>query len=57
MTDIENQQVKDDAARMKNYCGVTGSINAESFKRNLAKYIDDNMAVYSELEDVIFDRK
>lgn len=57
VTDIDNQQVKDDAARMKNYCGVTGSINAESFKRNLAKYIDDNMAVYSELEDVIFDRK
>lgn len=55
--DISNQEVKNEAGRIKNYCNINGSINAETFKRNLAKVIDDNMSVYKELEEVIFERK
>ena len=54
--DIINQHVKDDVGRIKNYCGITGSINPEVFKKNLSKYITRDMRVYSELEDVIFHR-
>ena len=56
VTDIVNQQVKDEIGRIKNYCNVVGSINAEVFKKNLATYINSSMAVYQELEDVIFNR-
>ncbi len=56
VTDIVNQHVKDDVGRIKNYCGITGSINPEVFKKNLSKYITRDMRVYSELEDVIFHR-
>lgn len=56
VTDIINQHVKDDVGRIKNYCGITGSINPEVFKKNLSKYITRDMRVYSELEDVIFHR-
>ncbi len=56
VTDIINQHVKDDVGRIKNYCGITGSINSEVFKKNLSKYITRDMRVYSELEDVIFHR-
>ena len=56
VTDIINQHVKDDVGRIKKYCGITGSINPEVFKKNLSKYITRDMRVYSELEDVIFHR-
>ena len=55
-TDIENQQVKDETGRIKSICGITVSISPDSFKKNLAKYIDSTMDVYKELEDVIFHR-
>lgn len=57
VTDIVNQQVKDSTGRIRNFCGITASINAEVFKKNLAKVIDSSMQVYSELEQVIFQRK
>ena len=57
VTDINNQQVKDDIGRMKNYCNITGSINAEVFKKNLAKCVKSSMNVYKELEGVIFNRE
>lgn len=57
VADIGNQQVKDDVSRFKNMCQITGSINPETFKKNLAKLVDETMAVYSELEQVIFYRK
>lgn len=56
VTDIVNQQVKDETGRIKNYCNITGSINAEVFKKNLAKYVDSSMGVFKELEEVIFNR-
>ena len=55
--DIENQQVKDEVGRIKNYCNIVGSINAEVFKKNLAKCITESMNVYQELEKVIFNRE
>ena len=56
VTDIINQQVKDSTGRIRNFCGIVGSINAEVFKKNLAKVIDSSMQVYTELEQVIFHR-
>lgn len=56
VTDIVNQQVKDETGRIKNFCNITGSINAEVFKKNLAKYVDSSMSVFKELEEVIFNR-
>ena len=55
VTDINNQHLKDETGRIKNFCGISTSINAEKFKRNLAKVIDGSMQVYKELEQVIFD--
>lgn len=55
--DIVNQNIKDDVGRMKNFCGITVSINAEQFKLNLAKVIDNSMPVYHELEQAIFYRQ
>lgn len=56
VTDIVNQQIKDNTGHIRNFCGIVGSINAEVFKKNLAKVIDDSMQVYRELESVIFQR-
>ena len=55
--DIYNQHVKDSTGLIKNICGIKGSIHAESFKKNLAVYIEETMNVYKELEQVIFQRK
>ena len=57
VTDIVNQQIKDNTGHIRNFCGIVGSINAEVFKKNLAKVIDDSMQVYKELERVIFQRE
>lgn len=56
VTDIVNQQVKESTGKIRNFCGIVGSINAEVFKKNLAKVIDSSMQVYTELEQVIFQR-
>lgn len=56
VTDIVNQQIKDNTGHIRNFCSIVGSINAEVFKKNLAKVIDDSMQVYKELESVIFQR-
>jgi predicted ATPase len=56
VTDIDNQNIKDEAGRIKNYCGINTSVNSEQFKITLSEYIKESMAVYSELENCIFDR-
>lgn len=56
ITDIVNQNVKDMVGYIKNFCGIVGSINPETFKINLSKVIDSSMQVYHELENVIFYR-
>jgi len=56
VTDIINQNLKDETGKIKNICGITTSISAEVFKVNIAKYVSSNMASYLELEDCIFNR-
>lgn len=56
VTDIENQNLKDATGRIKNFCGITSSINAEAFKLNLSEYISEDMAVYQELVSCVFER-
>lgn len=55
--DIDNQNLKDETGRIKNFCSITTSINPETFKLNLSESITDEMEVYKELEQCIFHRK
>jgi predicted ATPase len=57
VTDIDNQNIKDDIGRIKNYCNITTSINAERFKLSLSKIISDDMSVFKDLEQCIFERR
>lgn len=57
VTDIDNQNIKDEVGRIKNYCGITTSINAELFKLQLASVISEDMLVFQDLEDCIFQRQ
>ncbi|XMB87482.1 AAA family ATPase [Mycoplasmatota bacterium WC44] len=54
---INNQNIKDATGRIKNFCNITTSINSEVFKLNLARLITDDMNIYKELEEVVFERK
>lgn len=54
VTDVENQNLKDVTGQIKNACGITGSVNAEIFKQNLAHYIKPDMNVYKDLYESIF---
>lgn len=57
VTDIVNQNIKDETGRIKNFCGISTSVNPEVFKKQLAKYVDSSISVYAELEQEIFHRK
>ena len=57
VTDVINQNLKDESASIKNFCGITTSINIETFKLNLSQYITEDMKIYKELEECIFERK
>lgn len=57
VTDVINQNLKDATGRIKNFCGITTSINAEQFKLTLSEYITNEMRVYKELKECIFERK
>lgn len=56
VTNIKDQNLKDETSRIKNFCGVKGSINADVFKIALSKYLTSEMPVFKELEDCIFGR-
>lgn len=56
VTDIMNQNLKDATGRVKNFCSITSSINAERFKLTLSDYITEDMTVYSELVSCVFER-
>jgi AAA15 family ATPase/GTPase len=56
VTDIENQNLKDETGRIKNFCGIKASVNADTFKIQLAACINNEMAVFKELANCIFDR-
>lgn len=57
VTNIDDQKIKDDTGRIKNYCGINTSINPEQFKITLSTYVKGNMNTYSELEKCIFSRE
>jgi predicted ATP-binding protein involved in virulence len=57
VTDIINQNVKDEVARIRNFCGITTSLNAEIFKLNLSELITEDTNVFKELENIIFNRE
>lgn len=54
---INDDNLKDETPKIKRLCGITTSVNAEKFKRNLAAAIKPGMAAYAELEECIFGRK
>jgi len=56
VTDIMNQNLKDATGRIKNFCSITSSINAEAFKLTLSECITEDMAVYEELVSCVFER-
>ena len=56
VTDIVNQNLKDETARIKNFCGIKGSVSADSFKIALSDYVKDDMSVFQELKECIFER-
>jgi hypothetical protein len=56
VTDIENQNLKDETGRIKTICGITTNINPERFKLNLSTCIREGMAVFTQLEDCVFNR-
>lgn len=56
LTDIYNQNLKDDTQRIKNFCGIKGSINPDVFKVGLSNYLTAEMPAFQELESCIFDR-
>lgn len=56
VNDIENQNIKDETGRIKNFCNISTNINPERFKLNLSELITEDMALYTELESCIFYR-
>lgn len=56
VTNINDQNLKDETNRIRNFCGIKGSINAEVFKVELSKCLTPEMDVFHELEDCIFRR-
>jgi AAA15 family ATPase/GTPase len=56
VTDIINQNIKDETGRIKNFCSILTNVNAVQFKLNLSLLITDDMSIYNELEDCVFNR-
>lgn len=57
VTNITDQNLKDETGRIKNFCGITTSINSEIFKLTLSQCVTEEMEVYKELELCIFERQ
>jgi len=56
VTNINDQNLKDETQRIKNFCSIKSSINADVFKIGLSKYLTASMPVFKELESCIFHR-
>ncbi|MCS3795203.1 AAA family ATPase [Niastella sp. OAS944] len=54
---ITDQNIKDNTKHIKNFCGITTSINQETFKLTLSQYVTEDMSVFKELEQCIFNRQ
>ncbi|MCB0311526.1 MAG: AAA family ATPase [Bdellovibrionales bacterium] len=57
VTNICDQNLKDETQKIKNFCGIKSSINADVFKKALSKYLTAEMLVFKELDSCIFDRQ
>lgn len=56
VTNVIDQNLKDETQRIRNFCGIKGSINNEVFKIALSQYLTAEMPVLQELENCIFAR-
>jgi hypothetical protein len=56
VTDIVNQNLKDETGRIKNFCGIKGSVSADDFKVALSDYVTEGTTLFEELKTCIFDR-
>jgi AAA15 family ATPase/GTPase len=56
VTNIVDQNLKDETGRIKNICGIKGSVNSGVFKVSLAGHLTENIAAFVELRDCIFAR-
>jgi hypothetical protein len=54
---IVDDDVKSQTGAIKSACGITTSVDPDTFKLNLAKVITPEMAVYKELEACVFQRQ
>jgi len=57
VTDIVNQNIKDEIGRIKKSVSLNTSIDEDKFKINLSKVVTPETQVYRELEKVIFERE
>ena len=55
--DIVNQNLKDETARIRNFCNIKGSVTADSFKIALSTYVSEQMTIFEELRSCIFKRE
>ena len=55
--DIVNDDVKSFCNVMAVVCGFTGNVNAEKFKLKLAHFLTQDLPIYTELKEVVFNRK
>ena len=56
VTNIVDQNLKDETGRIKNICCIKGSVNSEVFKVSLADYVTQDTAAFAELRDCVFAR-
>lgn len=56
VANIVDQNLKDETSRIKNICGIKGSINSEVFKISLADHLTEDTTAFAELRDCIFAR-
>ena len=57
VTNITDQNLKGNTNHIKNFCGITTSINPETFKLTLSQYVTEDMNTFKELEQCIFKRQ
>lgn len=57
VTDIYDQDLKSEYNRIKNFCGIKANVAADRFKIEVAKCVTQEMNIYKELKDCIFNRK
>ena len=56
ITDLNNQNIKDETPRVKNFCSINTNVNSEKFKLNLSTLITEDTSTFIELERCIFER-